>query len=117
MRYVNGVPSDPIEVIQTKTFSRQIDDLLSPSGYEELEWHLSCRPDAGPVIPASGGLRKLKWKAEGRGKRGGVRVIYYWHKGPSLILMLVAFGKNERSDLSKAELRAVRKAVEAEFGG
>lgn len=117
MKYANGVPSELVEVIQTRSFSRQIDDLLSASEYEELEWYLSCRPDAGPVIPASGGLRKLKWKAQGRGKRGGVRAIYYWHKSPSLILMLAAFGKNEQADLSRAELKAVRKAVEAEFGG
>jgi len=116
MKYANGVPSAPIEVVQTRAFSRRIDDLLGPSEYDELEWYLSCRPDAGPVIPGSDGLRKLKWKAPGKGKRGGTRIIYYWRRSPSMILMLAAFGKGEKADLSKAELAVLRKAVEAEFG-
>lgn len=116
MRYANGVPSGLVEIIETKAFSRQIDELLSPGEYEPLGWHLAGDPEAGAVIPGSGGLRKLKWKAQGRGKRGGVRVIYYWCVGPSLLLLLSAFGKNERTDLSKDELNLLRKAVEREFG-
>lgn len=116
MRYANGVLSGLVEVVQTRAFSRKIDGLIGPIDYEELEWYPVGTPSAGAVIPGSGGLRKLKWKAEGRGKRGGVRVIYYWYKGPSMLLMLAAFGKNERVDLTKAELQVLRKVVEAEFG-
>lgn len=116
MKYANGVPSTPIEVIQTRAFSRRIDDLLGPTEYEDLEWYLSCRPDAGPVIPGSDGLRKLRWRSEGKGKRGGIRVIYYWRRSPSMILLLAAFGKGERTDLSKTEMKMLRKLVEAEFG-
>jgi mRNA-degrading endonuclease RelE of RelBE toxin-antitoxin system len=116
MKYAIGVPSGLAEVIQTKAFSRRVDDFLGPDEYEELEWYLADRPNAGAVIPGSGGLRKLRWKIEGSGKRGGVRVIYYWYKGSSMIVMLTVFGKNERADLTRAELQVLRKAVEAEFG-
>ncbi len=115
MRYANGVLFPLSEVIETKAFSRRIDDLLGPDDRDDLYWYLACTPDAGRVIPGSAGLRKLKWKAEGRGKRGGVRIIYYWFKERELVLLLTAFGKNERADLSREEVGILRKLVEAEF--
>jgi len=65
-------------IIETSVFTRRITELLSDDEYRELQATLVERPKAGPVIPGSGGIRKLRWSASGRGKRGGARVIYYW---------------------------------------
>ncbi len=68
-------------IIETPIFTKQVLSILSDDDYRLLQQVLLERPDAGNVIPGSGGLRKLRWAVEGRGKRGGVRVIYYWFKG------------------------------------
>lgn len=73
------------------------------------------RPDAGKVIRGTGGLRKLRWGASGRGKRGGARVIYYWHPPSDQIVMLFAFTKNEADDLTLQQRRALRHIVETEY--
>ncbi len=65
-------------IIETRTFTRQVTALLSDDEYRALQTELAGRPDAGAIIQGSGGIRKLRWSVHGRGKRGGVRVIYYW---------------------------------------
>jgi hypothetical protein len=70
---------------------------------------------AGAVIPGSGGLRKVRWSLAGTGKRGGLRVIYYWAVAQDRILMLLIYSKNERDDLSAEQVRTLRRVVEAEF--
>jgi hypothetical protein len=72
-------------------------------------------PESGRVIPGTGGLRKLRWAASGRGKRGGARVIYFWHSKSQQLLMLFVYSKNERSDLTTAQRRALRTIVETEY--
>jgi mRNA-degrading endonuclease RelE of RelBE toxin-antitoxin system len=69
-------------------------------------------PDAGAAIPGSGGLRKMRWRARGRGKRGGLRVIYYWADAQGYIYLLAIYEKNEQSDLSPAEISRLRDLVE-----
>ncbi len=65
-------------IVETPIFTKQVLDTLSGDDYRLFPRTLLEHPDAGTRIPGSGGLRKLRWSAEGRGKRGGVRVIYYW---------------------------------------
>jgi len=77
--------------------------------------HLVNRPDVGKIVPGSGGLRKLRWSAGGRGKRGGIRVIYYWFVSKDIILLLYAFPKSERDDLTTEQLRRLRKIIEKEY--
>jgi hypothetical protein len=72
-------------------------------------------PALGVVIPGTGGLRKLRWRAEGRGKRGGHRIIYYWAGEASVILMLFLFPKNAQADLTPDQKRKLRQLVEHEF--
>ena len=79
--------------------------------YLELQSVLIEDPRAGAVIQGSGGLRKVRWRATGRGKRGGVRVIYYWIARSNEIYMLYVYSKNVRSDLSRDQLRQLRLAV------
>jgi hypothetical protein len=66
-----------MELIETPIFSRQVGAQLSAEEYRALQVALLLDPEAGPGIPGSGGLRKLRWRLAGRGKRGGARVIYY----------------------------------------
>jgi hypothetical protein len=90
-------------------------DLLTDDAYRELQAALANRPMPGPVIPGSGGLRKVRWSLAGMGKRGGVRVIYHWAVAQERILMLLVYSKNERDDLSADQMRILRRVVEAEF--
>lgn len=101
--------------IETKAFTARVRRLLTDESYRELQQHLAEAPDAGPVIPGAGGLRKIRWSAGGRGKRGGVRVIYYWNSPTATILMLFVFAKNERDDLSADQRAALRRVVESEY--
>jgi mRNA-degrading endonuclease RelE of RelBE toxin-antitoxin system len=73
------------------------------------------RPDAGDLIPGSGGLRKIRWGIQGRGKRGGVRVIYYWAVNQDRILMLLMYAKNVQDDLTVDQLKVLQRIVKEEF--
>ena len=102
-------------IVETRVFTRRIDDLLSPEEYRLLQLALVARPDVGKVIPGTGGLRKLRWAVGGRGKRGGARVIYFWHPARQQLLMLFVFAKNEADNLTMAQKRALRRVVETEY--
>jgi hypothetical protein len=71
--------------------------------------------DMGAIIVGSGGLRKVRWAAQGRGKRGGVRLIYYWAVKQDRLLMLLMYPKSERDDLTQEQLKILRKIVEEEY--
>ena len=80
-----------------------------------LQNALVIRPDIGELIPGGGGLRKIRWSAQGRGKRGGVRVIYYWAVQQDRILLLLIYAKNEMDKLSPEQLKVVRRLIEDEY--
>ena len=102
-------------LVETRGFTARIRDALSEEDYRLLQLALVARPQAGTVIAGTGGLRKLRWRSAGGGKRGGIRVIYFWHSASDRILLLFAYRKNERSDLSPAQKRALRNIVEEEY--
>ena len=102
-------------IVETSVFTRQVADLLTDDEYRGLQMMLAARPDAGAIIPGSGGLRKIRWAVAGRGKRGGVRIIYYWAVADDKLLMLLMYPKSERDDLSPAQLKVLRKIVEDEY--
>ncbi|CUS03966.2 Toxin HigB-2 [Candidatus Promineifilum breve] len=102
-------------IVETKVFTRQIEELLTDEAYKDLQTELVKRPEVGVLIPGGGGLRKMRWGYQGQGKRGGVRVIYYWAAKQKRILMLFIYPKNVRDNLSPAQLRALRSIVEAEY--
>lgn len=93
-------------------FTKAVLRLLDDESYAQLQFALADRPDAGPVIARSGGLRKIRWARSGGGKSGGVRVIYYWWVEGSGILLADIFPKNEKENLAAAELAALRKKLE-----
>ena len=69
----------------------------------------------GSLLVAGGGLRKVRWTRPGKGKSGGVRIIYYWHASAGQILMLFAFAKGERADLTSAQLKTLRQIAREEY--
>lgn len=98
---------------ETPVFTRRVVTLLNDDDYAALQQALAQNPKAGDVIQGSGGLRKLRWGMEGRGKRSGARLIYYYAVSKEQFYMLLIYGKNEQDDLSADQLHALRRAVEA----
>ena len=100
-----------MKFIETTVFSKIRENYFDDSQFHRLQLHLIDRPDAGDVIIGSGGVRKLRWRPPGRGKRGGIRVIYYWITRDNQILFLTAYAKNEADDLSSAAIKSMREIV------
>jgi mRNA-degrading endonuclease RelE of RelBE toxin-antitoxin system len=98
--------------IEAPTFTRLVHRYLSDDEYAALQWALALRPEAGAVIPGSGGIRKLRWSGKGRGKRGGLRVIYYRRSRAGEIVLLTLYAKNEAENIPLHLLRAIRKEIE-----
>ena len=78
-----------------------------------MEAFIAADPERHPVIPGTGGVRKARWGREGRGKSGGVRVIYYFAPAPDAVYFLAIYAKNEQENLSDADKKVIRKIVEA----
>ena len=104
-----------MQFIETSIFTRQVTALLTDDEYSQLQVALFAHPDMGAIIPRSGGLRKVRWSMSGRGKRGGVRAIYYWIVAEDQILMLFMYAKSEKDDLTSQQLKILREIVEKEF--
>jgi len=100
---------------ETSVFTRRIQKILDAESYRLLQLRLLHRPDSGDIIQGSGGIRKIRWAPSGSGKRGGARVIYYWAVDADTVLMLFAFQKNERGDLTPAQLKQLASLVKEEF--
>jgi len=93
--------------VETSLFTRRIVQVMDDDAYGELQEHLAEHPDAGAMIAGSGGVRKIRWRGSGRGKRGGSRLIYYWDFGYQ-ILMLYVYMKNERENLTPVQISMMR---------
>lgn len=96
-------------------FTRRITDALSDDDYRLLQEALLRRPAQGDLIEGTGGVRKLRWGEEGRGKRGGLRLIYYWHPQREIFLMLFLYRKSEQKDLTADQKRVLANVVQQEF--
>jgi len=104
-----------MKIIETPIFTRRVNEILSDDEYRLFQNTLVLRPDLGKIIQGSGGLRKIRWSASGKGKRGGSRVIYYWFKDQDTILMLLIYKKKELDDLNKEQLKLLKEMVEREL--
>lgn len=98
--------------IETTVFTRQITELLDDESYGQFQRDLAENPEAGDLIPGTGGLRKIRIPAKGRGKRGGGRIIYYSFVSTSRIALLLAYPKNAQSDLTAAQKKILIKVIE-----
>ena len=99
--------------VETPIFTRQVVEVLTDELYGLLQASLVTRPDAGDLIKGGGGIRKLRWALPGRGKRGGVRVIYFWRVTESQIMMLTMYAKNEQANLTSTQVKQLAKLMEA----
>jgi hypothetical protein len=101
--------------VETHVFTELVCNNLDDDAYRALQVTLLLRPEQGAVIPGSGGLRKIRWAAKGGGKRGGFRIIYFWHKASATCYMLFLYRKNEQGDLTAAQTRTLARVVREEF--
>jgi hypothetical protein len=97
--------------IETPIFTKRIQQHMDDAEYLELQKYLAARPDAGDIIKGSGGMRKMRWAGSGRGKRGGLRVIYYWWIADDQISMLLVYPKNEMDDLTADQLKQLKNVL------
>jgi len=102
-------------IIETSIFTKQVQKLLSDDEYADLQMLLVQQPEIGQLIVGGGGLRKVRWKMPGKGKRGGVRVIYYWAVRPNQLLMLMIYPKSQQEDLAPEQLRVLKTIIEEEY--
>jgi len=96
-----------LTVIETSVFARRAEKLLSPDEHEELLFYLAVNPESGDEIPGTGGVRKVRFAAKGRGKSGGVRVIYYFFDDDNPLYAILLYGKNEQANLTPEQKREV----------
>jgi len=98
--------------VETKMFEKLRPDYLNDESYSELQLDLMDSPKSGAVIQGTGGIRKIRWAAKGKGKRGGVRIIYYWLDKKERFYLLILYAKNEVTDLTTNEKRTLKQFVE-----
>ena len=101
--------------VETPVFTTAILRYLDDEQYRQLQIALMLRPEQGPVIKGSGGLRKVRWATTGGGKRGGIRIIYCWAPGDSAFYMVYAYTKSAQGDLTPAQTRQLSRVVREEF--
>jgi mRNA-degrading endonuclease RelE of RelBE toxin-antitoxin system len=104
-----------MKIIETSFFTKRIKILLNDEEYRNLQNDLIMNPEKGKIIKGSGGLRKLRWRLPGKGKSGGIRIIYYWINSSQIILMLLVYQKSELDSLSPSQIKVLKILVEKEL--
>ncbi len=104
------------QFVEAPAFARFRDRYLDDDGFSEFQLYLAKNPEAGDMVPGAGGIRKLRWKDErrGKGRRGGLRIIYYCFLSEQEIWLLTLYDKDEAADLTKEERDQLSRALEAE---
>lgn len=102
---------------ETTVFTKTVSNYLSDDQYKELQNFMLCSPECGDVMPRTGGFRKLRWTDEGRGKgkRGGLRVVYYWLGRDKQFWMFAIYDKNEMENLTSAQEKKLKQAIQTEL--
>ena len=98
-------------VVYTERYAARAERLLSDHEMDAVTYAIASNPAAGDLIPGTGGVRKIRFGKGGRGKRGGVRVIYYYHDPYVPIILMDLYAKNEKADLSRAECNSLKTTV------
>jgi hypothetical protein len=106
----------PISVVETPEFLSATRKLMTEDQRAVLVDYLAHNPTAGDLIQGTGDVRKLRWGIEGRGKRGGARVIYFYHSVDIPLFALTAYAKNERDDLSHKDRSDFRQLLVETYG-
>lgn len=105
-----------MEFIEAPAFTRYLSRYLGEEEYRSLQTRLGQNPETGDVMPGTGGFRKLRWAdaRRGKGRRGGLRIIYYYFKSDDQIWLMTVYDKNEAPDLTVQEKKALKEAVDKE---
>jgi len=111
MAYTSTVKYAPMSLVEMPEFTESAEKLLSEEQCYELLTHIAQNPECGDVMPGTGGVRKLRWALLGKGKRGGARVIYYYHDRDMPILLITMYPKSAKRDLSQAEKNELKKLM------
>ena len=90
-------------IVELPEYTKRSDKLLTESESNSIINYLAAHPASGNLMQGTGGIRKLRWSSQGRGKSGGVRVIYYYHNISMPLFLLTLFGKGEKDNLTKGE--------------
>lgn len=98
--------------IELSLFSRYRDCYFSEEQFSELQRYLLAKPEAGAVVPGTGGVRKLRWQRAGMGKRGGLRVLYYVRDTQGCIWLLTVYSKSARENITAKDLKQLREVVD-----
>jgi hypothetical protein len=98
-------------VVETEVFLDRVKTILTEAGRDALVAHLGANPEAGQLVPGTGGVRKIRWAIPGQGKRGGARVIYYYYNPSVPLFLLDIYAKNERSSLSEADKNGLKRLL------
>lgn len=101
-----------VEFVETSLFSKVLNHYLSDEEYATLQFHLLLRPESGDLIRGTGGVRKLRWASRGRGKRGGIRVIYYLKLQDGRIWLLTLYGKESKDSIPAHVLKRLREEID-----
>lgn len=101
--------------VETPVFTKELKKLLKDDEYRLIQLALLLRPEQGDLIPRTGGLRKIRWGIKRRGKRGGIRIIYYWDKKKEMVYMLLVFPKSKQEDLTPEQTRILSRLVREEL--
>jgi hypothetical protein len=104
-----------VEIIETPVFTKKVAGVLGDDELHQLQLALILRPEQGELIPGGAGLRKVRWRSRGTGKRGGLRILYYWDMAAETIFMIYAFEKKKQADLSRAQLSALARMIRKEL--
>ena len=98
--------------VETKLFTRLVQEYLSDDEYSQLQQAIIANPEIGSVIPGSGGVRKMRWGVAGRGKRGGLRIIYFLRTRHGQIWMLTLYAKNVAENISAHFLKQIKDEID-----
>jgi hypothetical protein len=106
-----------MEFIEAPAFTRKAFEYLGDDEYRALQTHLAANPDLGDRMPGTGGFRKLRWKdpQRSKGRRGGLRIIYYYFLAAQQIWLITLYGKDEAADLTPEEKKLLKRAIESEL--
>ena len=100
-----------LTIIETATFQRRAKAIWTTDEYEDFIAYIALHPDAGAVVPGTGGIRKLRWRSGSKGKRGGVRIMYFCNRTDELWLITL-YAKHQRENMSAADLARLRRGID-----
>jgi hypothetical protein len=105
-----------MEFLEAPAFTRYLPQYLNDEQYRTLQHALAITPEIGDLMPGTGGFRKLRWAdaRRGKGRRGGLRIVYYWFDGRDQIWLMTIYDKNEASDLTTEQKKSLKAAIDGE---